>query len=84
MRKVRIFGLFLIIASIIFMIGYTYLIFFTNEHIALIVMKATIYLGVMIILALMVYVGYALYVTPAIPPEELEKILDEINKEEEY
>ena len=82
MSKNKVVGVLMIVLSLVLFIIYTYLVYFVDEKISFIVIKTTVYLSVVVLIVAFIYVGYALIKTPSIPPEELEKIIDEILKEE--
>lgn len=56
---------------------YTYLIFFSNERLQEITLKATIYALVLILTASIFLVGYGFFKTPSITPQEVRKRLAE-------
>ena len=74
--KDQLIGWLLFIISIIVIIMYGYLIFFTDY--ALLLLKITGFVAVLVVFALLAWIGYTLATTPPPKPlEELEKELEE-------
>jgi len=78
----KLIGSLLMIAALAGFLIYTWLLFLTEPTLQFIVIKLTVYLGIVIVLAIIGYIGYTLATTPPpIPPEELEKVLRSSSEE---
>jgi hypothetical protein len=64
----RVIGVLVLAMSILVLTGYTYLMFFARTEVQQFVLKATVYLFVLFLIALFIAVGFGLLKSPLIPP----------------
>ncbi|MCS7125702.1 MAG: transcriptional regulator [Aigarchaeota archaeon] len=77
MNRDMLIGLLILIGSIIGIIIYNWLLFFTDW--GMIVLKVTAFIAVTGVLAVLAWIGYTLATTP--PPKPIEEIEKELEKE---
>ncbi len=78
----RLVGFLLICLATVFAIIYTWLVFGAGETISIIVIKLTVYFSMLVLFGIIGYIGYVLVTTPSLPPEEVERMIRELEKEE--
>ena len=79
----RLAGILLICLAAVFAIIYTWLVFGAGEAVSIIVIKLTVYFSMLALFGVIGYIGYVLATTPSLPPEEIERMIKELEKEEE-
>ncbi len=79
MAKDKAIGTLLLIISVIVILVYIWLLWFTNEDIAFAVVKITVFLGILVLFGIIGWIGYTLATTP--PPKPIEEIEKEIEEE---
>ncbi len=79
MEKDRAIGAIILIASILSIIIYGWLLFFTVWH--LIVLEITVFIAVVVILAILAWIGWTMATTP--PPKPIEPELTTTTKPEQ-
>ena len=72
-------GLLLLLVSVVVIIIYGYLIFFSTSEISLIVLKATAFIAVLLLFGILGWIGYTIATTP--PPKSIEELEKEIESE---
>jgi len=77
MSRDQVIGWILVLVSLVVIIVYTYIMFFTNYWELLV--KITLVVGVLGIGGIMAWIGYTLATTP--PPKPIEEIEKEIEEE---
>lgn len=79
MSRDQAIGALILIGSIIGILVYTWILFFTTEVWALLLMKITALVAVVGVLGILAWIGYTLATTP--PPKPIEEIEKELEKE---
>ncbi|MCE4610902.1 MAG: transcriptional regulator, partial [Desulfurococcales archaeon] len=77
MSRDQLVGWILVVVSLLVILGYGYLVFFSDW--ALLVLKLTGFLAVLAFFGLLAWIGYTLATTP--PPKPIEEIEKEIEEE---
>lgn len=77
MNRDAMIGILLMVASVVGIVAYNWLLFFSEW--AIIVLKITAFLAVTGLLAILAWIGYTLATTP--PPKPIEEIEKELEKE---
>jgi len=73
----KVIGISLLIISILVILIYGYILFFTTY--SLLLLKATAFIAVAIVFAVLAWIGYTLATTP--PPKPIEEIERELEEE---
>ncbi|MEM1520195.1 MAG: transcriptional regulator [Candidatus Korarchaeum sp.] len=79
MGRDRFLGGLLLISSIMIVLVYGYLLFFYSETIAMLVLKLTGFIAVLVIFGVLGWIGYALATTPV--PKTVDGEVEEESKE---
>lgn len=79
MSRDQLIGVLILIGSVIGIIIYTWILFFTTEIWAVLLMKITALVAVVGVLGILAWIGYTLATTP--PPKPIEEIEKELEKE---
>lgn len=77
MASDKVIGISLLIISILVILIYGYILFFTTY--SLLLLKATAFIAVAIVFAVLAWIGYTLATTP--PPKPIEEIERELEEE---
>ncbi|MEM3952732.1 MAG: transcriptional regulator, partial [Nitrososphaerota archaeon] len=77
MGRDQVLGFTILLVSLVGIVVYSWLLFFTNWD--LIILKLTAFVAVTGLLALIAWIGYTLATTP--PPKPIEEIEKELEKE---
>jgi len=79
MERDRLVGAFLVLASLVVCIAYAYVLFLTNERLALLFLKLTGLIAVWGVFGILGWIGYTLATTP--PPKPIEELGKELEEE---
>lgn len=81
MNKDQVIGGVIMAAAIVGIIVYAWILFFTTQEWALILLEITAFIAVSGVLGILAWIGYTLATTP--PPKSVEEVEKELQKEME-